>query len=285
MNIMEETKRTLNLRIKGMTMREVKDIIEDKFGALMWHGGGAYPADGIQLQFKQFDGPQSAALSRLQAERDQAQAKCAEYVTALEEAAKNDDAYRAQIARMQAELISKQGAIEMLNRMNDEQHAQIERLQAGGGVVIGYQARRLLGNPSVIDPFWSDWSECSKAQFDQLQTAPVDASGIRHEVRVLYTHPAAPACRSQTAGSDLQGDLTRTDEPQQTAAPAKVLVPLIALQEAHKCGFLRAAKWCERDDLVFDADSLAYVKERDHDIELIATHNGLTLGTDGGEGC
>lgn len=31
---------------------------------------------------------------------------------------------------------------------------------------VMYQSRRLLGNPAVVKPFWTDWAECAKAEFD-----------------------------------------------------------------------------------------------------------------------
>lgn len=51
MNILEETTGTYRVRIEGMTMRQIKDIFEEKWGALMWANGGAYPAEDVRLQF------------------------------------------------------------------------------------------------------------------------------------------------------------------------------------------------------------------------------------------
>jgi hypothetical protein len=65
MNIMEETKGTYRIEVSGLSIREIKDIFEDKYGALMWNGGGAYPCDGVTLQFKRTDGPAALPVGEL----------------------------------------------------------------------------------------------------------------------------------------------------------------------------------------------------------------------------
>lgn len=53
MNIIEETPGIYRVEATGLSIREIKNILELEYGALIWTNGGAYPADGIKLQFKQ----------------------------------------------------------------------------------------------------------------------------------------------------------------------------------------------------------------------------------------
>lgn len=57
MNSMEQAPGEYRLKITGLSIRQIKDIFENEYGALMWSGGGAYPCDGVTLQFKSTDGP------------------------------------------------------------------------------------------------------------------------------------------------------------------------------------------------------------------------------------
>lgn len=50
--IAENTAGTYRLRVTGLTIRQIKDVFEDKFlGSMMWSGGAAYPTDGVEIRF------------------------------------------------------------------------------------------------------------------------------------------------------------------------------------------------------------------------------------------
>lgn len=50
MNITEKTPASITVRIDGMTWEQVRDMIEDRYGALMWSDNGiAYPAGHISI--------------------------------------------------------------------------------------------------------------------------------------------------------------------------------------------------------------------------------------------
>lgn len=50
--IAENTAGTYRLRVTGLTIRQIKDIFEDKFlGSMMWSNGAAYPTDGVEIRF------------------------------------------------------------------------------------------------------------------------------------------------------------------------------------------------------------------------------------------
>ena len=51
MNIMEETPGVYRIEIDGLSMRQIKDILENEWGALMWSGGKAYPSDHVKVRF------------------------------------------------------------------------------------------------------------------------------------------------------------------------------------------------------------------------------------------
>jgi len=51
----EKTPGTLDMRIEGLSMRQIKDIFEQEYGALMWSEGTAYPDDNVKLQFTRVD--------------------------------------------------------------------------------------------------------------------------------------------------------------------------------------------------------------------------------------
>lgn len=55
MNINEETPDTHSVSITGLSMHQIKGIFEEKWGALMWYNGCAYPSEGVSLQFKKQD--------------------------------------------------------------------------------------------------------------------------------------------------------------------------------------------------------------------------------------
>ncbi|ABM32263.1 hypothetical protein QRO11_15555 [Paracidovorax citrulli] len=63
MNIMEKTPAMLNIRIDGMTWEEVRDMIEERFGALMWSNGVAYPTGTVSISMT-FAEPASAVAVR-----------------------------------------------------------------------------------------------------------------------------------------------------------------------------------------------------------------------------
>jgi hypothetical protein len=86
-----------------------------------------------------------------------------------------------------------------LQAENTELRAALSRLQAGGGDLVG-----------EVD-YVSDTGMSNEATL--YEPMPWGTK--------LYTHPAAPACLSQGAESDPQAGLSRTDEPQPSAAPAK----------------------------------------------------------------
>jgi hypothetical protein len=51
MNIMERTPARIHVAFDGMTFEQVRDLIEERFGALMWGPDGrAYPADGVCIK-------------------------------------------------------------------------------------------------------------------------------------------------------------------------------------------------------------------------------------------
>lgn len=55
MRFLENEKGTLDLRIEGLSMRQIKDIFEQEYDALMWSEGCAYPCDKVKLQFIRAD--------------------------------------------------------------------------------------------------------------------------------------------------------------------------------------------------------------------------------------
>ncbi len=63
MNIMEKTPAAISVRIDGMTWEQVRDMIEERFGALMWANGVAYPADSVSISMT-FAEPASAIAAR-----------------------------------------------------------------------------------------------------------------------------------------------------------------------------------------------------------------------------
>lgn len=57
--VVEHTAGTYYLRVTGLTIRQIKEIFEDKFlVSMMWSNGAAYPTDGVEIQFTR---PQQAA--------------------------------------------------------------------------------------------------------------------------------------------------------------------------------------------------------------------------------
>lgn len=55
----EHTIQPYRLYITGLTMRQIKEIFEDKFlGSMMWSNGSAYPTEGVEIRFTR---PQQAA--------------------------------------------------------------------------------------------------------------------------------------------------------------------------------------------------------------------------------
>lgn len=55
MRFLEKEKGTLDLRIEGLSMRQIKDIFEQEYDALMWSEGCAYPSEKVKLQFIRAD--------------------------------------------------------------------------------------------------------------------------------------------------------------------------------------------------------------------------------------
>lgn len=55
MNLIESEKGKFTLLIDGLSMREIKDIFEIKYGSLIWSMGIAYPGDEVKLQFASAD--------------------------------------------------------------------------------------------------------------------------------------------------------------------------------------------------------------------------------------
>lgn len=91
--------------------------------------------------------------------------------------------------------------------------AELARLQAGGGEVPS--------EPVVL----AEAKRIAKT-LDRFSTESITLTSLQlHALVRKLIHPAAPACRSQSAEYDPQAGLTRTGEPQPTAEPAKVLVP------------------------------------------------------------
>lgn len=60
------------------------------------------------------------------------------------------------------------------------------------GEPVKYQARRLLGNKNVIEPFWTDWFDCSKEQYDAYKSEPARDGCRDSEVRALYAIKEPP---------------------------------------------------------------------------------------------
>lgn len=51
--VVEHTPGSFTLQIDGLTVRQIKEVFEDKFlGSMMWSGGAAYPTDGVSIKFK-----------------------------------------------------------------------------------------------------------------------------------------------------------------------------------------------------------------------------------------
>lgn len=63
MNIMEKTPAALTVRIDGMTWEQVREMIEERFGALMWSNGVAYPTGTVSVSMS-FAEPASAVAAR-----------------------------------------------------------------------------------------------------------------------------------------------------------------------------------------------------------------------------
>ena len=59
MNTMEETRGVYRVEFVGMSIREIKDVLEDKWGVMVWSGGNAFPGGDIQL--KMLNAPNKAA--------------------------------------------------------------------------------------------------------------------------------------------------------------------------------------------------------------------------------
>jgi hypothetical protein len=55
MRFLENEKGILDLRIEGLSMRQIKDIFEWEYGELMWSEGCAYPSEKVKLQFIRAD--------------------------------------------------------------------------------------------------------------------------------------------------------------------------------------------------------------------------------------
>lgn len=68
MNSIEETVGAYHVEITGMTIRQIKDVFEDKWGAMVWSGGAAYPSGDIKLQFKKALAAQPAPRRLTEAE-------------------------------------------------------------------------------------------------------------------------------------------------------------------------------------------------------------------------
>lgn len=50
--VVENTVGTFRMRISGLTIRQIKEIFEDKFlGSMIWSNGTAYPTEGVELRF------------------------------------------------------------------------------------------------------------------------------------------------------------------------------------------------------------------------------------------
>jgi hypothetical protein len=52
------------------------------------------------------------------------------------------------------------------------QTAQATQQQEPSLELIGYQRQRLIGNPDVTEPFWTDWEDCSKEEYDHAMATP-----------------------------------------------------------------------------------------------------------------
>lgn len=51
MNIMDKTTAKISLHIDGMTWEQVREMIEERYGALMWdHKSTAYPTDSVVVR-------------------------------------------------------------------------------------------------------------------------------------------------------------------------------------------------------------------------------------------
>lgn len=50
MNMMEETRGVYRVEFVGMSIREIKAVLEDKWGSMVWSGGRAYPSGDITLR-------------------------------------------------------------------------------------------------------------------------------------------------------------------------------------------------------------------------------------------
>lgn len=50
--VVEHTAGIYHLRVTGLTIRQIKEIFEDKFlGSMMWSNGAAYPTDVVEVRF------------------------------------------------------------------------------------------------------------------------------------------------------------------------------------------------------------------------------------------
>ena len=59
--------------------------------------------------------------------------------------------------------------------------------QAAQPAPVAYQWRHLIGNPDVVEPFWTEWEPCSKGEFEYALAMP------DFECRELVVRPFPPA--------------------------------------------------------------------------------------------
>ena len=104
MNIIEETVGTYRVEITGMTIHQIKDVFEDKWGAMVWSGGAAYPSGDIKLQFKKalaaLDAAQPAQVNAMLVE---ALERMVESVTGVDQVSAVNEARAALTAAKQAQ--------------------------------------------------------------------------------------------------------------------------------------------------------------------------------------
>lgn len=120
---------------------------------------------------------------------------------------------RAAIAAAVAEAQSYKSAYEQLDKTCHDLTEKVipnlrEQLAEARAVPVLYQWQHRLGNPDVIEPFWTEWEVCTREQFEFALATPDYQGRALADVTMMPTpSPIAPAER--VALSDEQIDALR----------------------------------------------------------------------------
>jgi hypothetical protein len=91
--------------------------------------------------------------------------------------------------------------------------------------LIGYQLQRLLGNPSVTEPFWNDWEDCSKEQYEHALATP------DYQARALY------ASYDDSLGAQQQEPVALEDKFENPAKQDPIDTKRFANAPCYLCGY------------------------------------------------